>query len=534
MKADTLNESDTRIQESKTPETPPMRRDRLSLFMREVIWRAHWLLPNLVPLPDRRETSHFEKRDRKLNEMSRVPEDEELRLRVVWGMELFGPAEVEGLCDRLRQLNWSAGSGRAPGEVVDWVRQQRAYGGAGAWYNVGLVTERKDSKRFFMVNNYAAMPKGIDYLLVRIYQLTSSLTGVLIGFVFKEGVEQVYQSELNEDRITIRKRNKRRWSVSIIDPKQLKMRSIENSRSKARAIAQKWFSNNLPGIFCSLSSERMPTAELVTTRNNNLFPERGTHYDWRNLISNMWSYDVWTCSECVGLRFAINGIGWREETPHLIVAMCTSEVSEETIKDWGMHERGAYVEYCHEQMGGILINYAAVEFLRETSKDLKISRAALAIGSAGRRKAVHTLEKIQAFFDRSLGTPAIVTELLDRSKNVHYYTHECERFFSIGLRETDPRREFGIVLRGQTQFLAEKVISEERSMREHFEQLSTVISVRESVRAQKRMEWLTFFALVVAAASLFATLFPIKDWPETTKDLLNGLSNFFQITSSAD
>lgn len=487
-----------------------------------------------MPPPGRSGKAYFEKRDRELNERSRVPEGEELRLRVVWGMELFGPAEVEGLCDQLRRLNWAAGSVRTLGEAADWVRQQRAYGGAGAWYNVGLVTERGDRKRFLMADNYAAIPKGIDYLYVRIYQLTSSLTCVLIGFVFKESVEQVYEAELKQDRRTIRERNERGWSVSLLDPTHLKRRSLEKARSNARAIAQKWFSTNLPGFFCSLAGERMPTAELVTTRNNHLFPERRAPHDWRTLISNMPSDDVWTSSDCAGLCFSINGRGWREEKSHLVVAMCTSEVTEETLGLWGGAERGAYVAYCHEHMGGLLSNYAVLEFLREASKELKNSRAALAIGSGGRRKAVRALEQIQEFFDRSLGTPAIVAGLLDRSKHPHFYEFECERFVSPGFRQGDARREFGTVLREQTQFLAEKVISEESSMREHFEQLSTVLSVRESVRAQKRMEWLTVFALVVAAASLFVALPPIKDWPDPTKALLYGLSDYFRSVSSAD
>ena len=267
-------------------------------------------------------------------------------------------------------------------------------------------------------------------------------------------------------------------------------------------------------------------------RNNHLFPDTSdqrmtAHLDWRNLFSNTSRYDLWTSSDCAGLRFALNGNGWGEETSHLVVAMCTSEIPESTLEHWGGHDRRAYAAYSHEQMSGILSNYAALQFLREVSKDLKISRVALTIGSAGRRKAVRTLEKIQAFFDRTLGIPAMVTELLDRSKNVHYYRHECERFFSPGWGKSDAPREFGIVLHEQTRFLAAEVISEERSMREHFEQLSTVLSVRESVRAQKRMEWLTVVALIVAAASFFVDLPPIKDWPDVSTTLLHGLIDYF-------
>jgi len=538
VEAESLNKK-TSIQGEKSTGIPPVRRNWASRLMRQLKWRAHWLLPNTVPPPFGNEKGYYEQRDRESNETSRVSEDEELRLRVVWGIELFGPAEVEGLCGQLRRLNWAAGFGRPGDEAVDWVRHQRAYGGAGAWYNVGIVADSGDRKRFFMVNNFAPMPKGVDYLHVRIYQVTPSLTCVLIGFVFRESVERIYEAELQQDRKTIRERSEKRWSISIVEPKDLKRRSLEKARCKARAIAYKWFAMNLPGFFCSLPSERMPTAELVTMRNNHLFSETNdqrmsAHRDWRNLLSNTSGYDLWTSSDCAGLRFTLNDNGWREEASHLVVAMCTSEIPENTLKHWGGHERHAYVAYSHEKMGGILSNYAALQFLREASKDLKISRATLAIGSAGRRKAVRALEQIQAFFDRTLGIPAMVTELLDRSKQAHYYRHECERFLSRGWGRSDAPREFGIVLCEKTRFLAAEVISEERSMREHFEQLSTVLSVRESVRAQKRMEWLTVVALIVAAASFFVALPPIKDWPDVPKTLLHGLSDYFQSIKSAD
>lgn len=538
MEAETLNK-ETSSQGEKPTEISPERRNRASRLVRLLKWRAHWLLPNTVPPPYGSKKADHEQRDRESNETSRVPEDEELRLRVVWGIELFGPAEVEGLYDQLCRLKWAAGFGRLGGEAVDWIRHQRAYGGAGAWYNVGIVADSGDRKPSFMVSNYAPLSQGVDYLHVQIYQLTPSLTCVLIGFVLKEDVERIYEAELNQDRNTIRERSESRWSISIVDPRELKRRSLEKARCKARTIAYKWFAMNLPGFFCNLPTERMPTAELVTMRNNHLFSgtniqRMSAHRDWRSLLSNASGHDLWTSSDCAGLRFASNGTGWLEETSHLVVAMCTSEIPENTLERWGGHKRDAYVAYSHEQMSGILSNYAALQFLREVSKDLKISRTSLAIRSAGRRKAVRALEQIQAFFDRTLGIPAMVTELLDRSKNVHYYRHECEPFFAPGWTKSDAPREFGIVLHEQTRFLAAEVISEERSIREHFEQLSTVLSVRESVRAQKRMEWLTVVALIVAAASFFVALPPIKDWPDGPKTLLHGLSNYFQNTESVD
>lgn len=529
MVAATSNDPESSAQEDTKTASPPPPASWASRLIRQAKWRAHWLMPNTVPPPHGGEKAYHARRDRESNEASRIPEDEQLRLSVVWGVELFGPAEVESLYDSLRRLNWTSGIGRSKEDgALTWVRHQREYGGAGSWYNVGLVTEGSDRGRLLMIDNYASMPEGVEHLLVRIFQLTPSLTSVLVGFVFKDYFAQSYAVELNRDRKTVRERTLRRSSISILDPGHLKGRSLELARSRTRDVARRWFDANLPGFFCGLPNDRMPTAELITTQAHHLFSEENDrptsiHFGWRRLVSNSSRFDVWTYADCSGLRFVTGDRGRTKETPHLVVALCTSDVPGDALKHWGGHERHAYVAYCHERMDGILSNYAGLAFLRETSKDLKTSRAALNIGNVSRRKSVRALEQIQSFFDRSLGTPAVATELLDRSKYVSYYKHECARFLSPGWAKEEVQREYGSDLCEQTQFLASKVISEEHSMREHFEQLSSILSVRESVRAQRRMEWLTVVALALAAASLYAALPPMKDWPNQIKPYMEFL-----------
>jgi hypothetical protein len=81
-----------------------------------------------------------------------------------------------------------------------------------------------------------------------------------------------------------------------------------------------------------------------------------------------------------------------------------------------------------------------------------------------------------------------------------------------GRKADDEPREFAHALREQTKFLATRAIAEEHSLREHFEQLSSVLSVRESIRTQRRMEWLTVVALLVAMGSLWIALPPFEEW----------------------
>ena len=513
----------------QTEEVPakPMRHDsRFRRLVRQSWWRAHWLLPNIVPPHYENESTYWDKRERESNEASRVPDDEELRLRVMWGLELFGPSEVELLYKSLARLKWTAGFATSKTDgALNWVRHQRAYGGSGGWYNVGIVAGHSDRQRFMMLDNYALLPAEVDYLLVRIFQLTPSLTCVLVGFVLKEQTARSYEIELNRDRKTVRERSRRRWVVSTLGPEHLKRRSIEQARSKIQNLVGRWFQANLPGFFCGLSDSRMPTAELVTTCARQLLSDehhepRGINFGWRHLLENFSPFDVWTYAECPALRFSTGGHGFANESFHLVVALCTSEVPEDSLKYMGGRESGSYVAYCHDLLDGILSNYAGVAFLKEVSKDLKSSRADLKISRLHHRSGVSVLERIHSFFDRSLGTPAVATELRDRSKHLGLYQHECSRFISPKWTKDKEQREIAKDLCEQTQFMATRVIVEEHSTREHFEQLSSILSVRESIKAQQRMEWLTVIALVVATSSLILALNPTKDWPSQIRSYL--------------
>lgn len=489
-------------------------------LIRKLWWRAHWLLPNTVPWPyGKGDRAHQDRRDCEANVASRVPDEEELRLPVIWGAELFGPAEAEALYEHLARLKWSSASGFfQEGGAADWIRHQRAYGNGGGWYNVDIVVRQQDRQRWLMLHNFAPLPDEVDYLHARFFQLTPSLTCALIGFVLKGDATRRYERELNRDRTSLRKRSGHGWGISTLDPSHLKSDSLEQARSEVRAIVGQWFKANLPGYFCGRSIDRLPTAELLTTRTHRLLspePEKpvGIWFGWQRLISNVPPFEVWTSAACRGFQLSMSrSHRVDDEAFHMLVALCAADVPDESIKHYGERGHRAYVMYCHEHLDGILSNYAALAFLKEASKDVRSSRAALKIGKLGSRRCVGVLDQIQSFFDRSLGAPAVAAELRSRSEHLSRYRHECSRFLAPAWPKEEEQREIAKVLQEWTNWLCVRVIAEEHSAREHFEQLASILSVRESVRAQRRMEWLTVAALVVATGSLVVALPSIKDW----------------------
>lgn len=64
---------------------------------RTLRWRAHWLLPNTIPGTHAKvDRVYYKQRDVEANAESRVPEEEELRLAVMWGTELYGSRRSGG------------------------------------------------------------------------------------------------------------------------------------------------------------------------------------------------------------------------------------------------------------------------------------------------------------------------------------------------------------------------------------------------------------------------------------------------------
>lgn len=483
-------------------------------------WRAHWLLPNTVPSPYwESERAFQERRDCEANAASRIPKEEELRFPVMWGIELFGPAEAEALYEHLARLKWSATGGFSrEGGAVDWVRHQRSYGTGGGWYNIGEVVRQQDRQRWLLPHNFASLPDEVDYLHARFFQLTPSLTCALVGFVLKDDVARRYEIELNKDCKSVRKRSRHRWRVSTLSPNHLKSDSLELVRSEVRSIVGHWFKDNLPGYFCGRSIDRIPTAELLTTRTHRLFsPERekpvSIWFDWQRLISNCSPFDIWTSSECQGFQLTMsNSHRFDDEENHMVAALCTADVPDESVKYYGGCDQGAYVSYCHEHLDGILSNYAALAFLREASKDVRSSRAALKSSKLGSRNCVSVLDRINLFFDQSLGAPAVAAELRSRSDHLSQYRHECSSFLAIPWSKEEEQRDIAKTLQEATNWLSTRVISEEHSAREHFGQLASILSVRESARVQRRMEWLTIAALVVATGSFVVAIPSIKEY----------------------
>lgn len=497
------------------PEPRPAKESPQRKWLRNLRWQAHWLLPNLIPDPYGTDREYEREHDRKENERIRVPLELELRVNMIWGVELYGPAEVEGLYSGLEKLGWKGvAAWNEKDSVLRWVRERRSFG-AGAWLNVGWVLGKERRGNTLLVHNFATLPPGVESLMVRVYQITSSLTAMLVGFQLDESLAQRYATELNRDRTTYHRRSLRsRRSIQFIGPETQKREAIEVVRRDLRRMVGNWFGQHLPGFFSELNRpEKFPTMELLTSQSGPIFHEpedspRKGFPGWRWALTNVSPHETWTYKDSPGLQLSMDRFREEEEGLHILTALDIAAYPEEEMKHYGGKTMNAFLHVCHETLHGFLIHASTFEYLKEQSRDINVTRENLKKARSGRRSVKRSLHEISQFFDRTLGSPAIARELARKSKDAGWYRHDCPSFTAPGWGDGAKPRELIEEIRGSVNYLANRLTEEEVSIREHFEQVSAILSVRESIKAQRRMEWLTVLALVVAFASLMVALLP--------------------------
>lgn len=493
-------------------------------ILRKLLSRAHWFAPNLIPW-DQLDPESERLRDKKSNENTSVPEEMELRVRALWGVEVFGPNESDRLYEALKKLNWSAGiAGREGGGALAWVEQQRSYGWGGN-YNVGLVIRPGQQRKFLGVSNQADLPDGVDHLLVRIHQICPSVTCLVVCFVLDGEAATCYEQELNLERRT-RLRRGARWWVTQLNPSHIKQEAIEARRSNLRRSVCDWFHEKIPGYFAtSRLADCLPFAELLTVSVDDVFTALPTRvlFDWRRILVNPARHEVWTCQNSTPLRFALDRSVWPEEQRNILVAsLSPSSIPAERLKMYG--GPNGVVHICNEELDGLLPFVAALAYLVENSRELKQAREELRL-SKSRRKTLRSIKRIQQFFDRSAGVPAVAREICRSVERPGALWHYCEKFTAPNWGRETTERDFAEELRKILHHTASTLLEDESSTREHFSQLSSVLSIRESIGAQRRMELLTMAALLVAGLS-FAAAWPetwntsIKSWNEKTQALI--------------
>jgi hypothetical protein len=482
------------------------------IWAHKVSQRLHYRFPNFTALQNKEDREYTLQRDLTDNIESRAPPEEELRQLALWGIEIFGPTEIDDLYKALKQLGWDEDHLRRPDlGPLKWITEQRMYGSGGS-LNLGLI-QRQGQSSFTPMGRNGPIPDAVDYMHGYVHQVSPSITAVILCFVLKDSHAIQYDTALATDQATKYEANWRKGSYSGLGVEHLKIRAVDAARAKSRKIVIDWFEAHLPGFFSRTEDgNRLPTAELITSLREPLLPatvelER-EEPAWVRYLKGYRFRSTWTLKSFEGLSFS-----WDKAEDnnryHTLINLRTALLSDEHLKHIGDRGKHVYVAFASRHIKGVLLHFAVSSALREVIRTLRLTRDTLSIETYSHREVLLALKHIKKFFDKSIGLPTMTAELVNKSETNRFYRWDCGEFLSEPSGAGEPPSKIAETLRANTHYLASRALAQEKETREHLEQISTILSTQQSVRAQKRMETVTYVATIVAVASLFVALMSV-------------------------
>ena len=488
---------------------PPSKEDVVPKWKqraRKMVWPLHARYPNIIPDPYGDNKAFFRKHDSEINAKSALDEGVSLRLCCIMVSEIFGPNEIETLYEGLEKVGWD--SERFPvrdGSNIDWLKEQRLYGTEGTM-PLGWIRRPNEVKKYAGVRYTAKFPEEFSSLLVNISQLTPSTTCLSVGFVLTDEASLDYTSAINEPAKTTRVPKRRSRPYSIMSVGHVKEERVRCVRNTYRNIGISWLSKNFPGFFsehCEVS--HFPTVEFLSLDGFTPFDkdaprDRGWEH-WSSLINIGHDFGSWTSSSVPSLRFSFDAASRQNIPNHMIVALRWDSLSEEELRTYSSDSLGSRTYFANNQLKGIIAKYALASYLRELLRSLKETRQLLSVRSKARR-STSQVEQISSFFRRSIGVPSIAREVMALSENDASFRWNATGFTQQNQPNEEEPYEIKEGLKSLLGRLSRQLLEEDHDTREFLNQLSSAMGTKESIAAQRRMEFIGWGALIVAIISV--------------------------------
>ncbi len=219
--------------EQPSPTAQPAETSRQGMLARKLEdfqWWAHTRLPTIVRSPHHKQDwEYYRNRDAAENASTRPPPSENVRVVCLWAVELYGPSSSQRLLDGMEKLGWDQNPHAWPYTPTQWVREQRGFGGhSGSFDKLDLGVVGLRGSRYS-----APLPDGVEFAVVSLGQITSSLTYVLVRFQFLSSTSSHYLDTLSEDRETTIRPNRRGYSILGVN--NLKREEIRSHRQRCVA-----------------------------------------------------------------------------------------------------------------------------------------------------------------------------------------------------------------------------------------------------------------------------------------------------------
>jgi hypothetical protein len=420
------------------------------------------------------------------------PEGERLTFHAVWAVEVYTPAHVDRLFERLESLGFGPQRESREAGIREQIERIRSTPRGGTWMNLGFIVP-PGSPGFMFDRIDLPLPEGVRCARPALHALTSSVTVLVVQFVLNDDAATAFDALSYET--DFKPQARRRRNGFLVSPSdQVKQTKLRELRADVRSRCANWLADQLPGAFASgLGGSPMPTAELVTTEIAVPFARTDDHRSYIDWAGFGFDPFHWQSDEWPHWRLTFD----RDEDFIVVAARSIEAYSDERFKDYVADDdlRWAVAYRAHDYLERDLALWGASRLLLAFHARLSTIRDH---GVRQRRfeSASRRLRTVRDEFLRDALDARVVAAELERyaDEKRSFEWNACDWKPSEDLEGREDER-FLENLRFRVSENAAALTAAEARLRDGLHIDSSVIGARATVR-------LTWWVLVVAAATL--------------------------------
>jgi hypothetical protein len=475
----------------------------------------------------KKRTADWSREDPKNNQETTPPTGERVTVHGLWAMEFYTPSHAEQLLAGFRKLRWDQqGLGRP--DLVSWVQQGRE-AQEGGWHNLGII-ERTGKGIRSRITRSAPLPDSVEHVTGAVLTLTSSLTCVVLLFVFDDAHSSLLQHELTAYRKTYLEPLPG-GGFSVIEPEHQKLKSVLEVRTKLRRDAWEWFRANLPGVFSSQPTvpNEFPTCELATM----LLSEPGVKArgadgsspEFLRILGLDHAFDAWKIEGLPTLRFMPLP---RADFFHSTISVRESDLLEAAkAHHWGGGKSGM-VSYADSTFQRFLTRWGLVGLLALFQRRISSLRDSERFRFETQKESLSTIKKLSDIEFQGLDVSAVSDELEAFAKG-SWFAHGVVDFSPVNPEFYKSTYVKGLQKRIEQR--ARTIQHADRRLRQFLSQQGVLLASYENISLQRKMKALTILTVVlsilaIVVAVVIPTLGVILADPAANKSLLQWFSSF--------
>ena len=252
-----------------------------------------------------------------------------------------------------------------------------------------------------------------------------------------------------------------------------------------------------------------PTCEFLTLRKAVPFPPHSsrdhTDHEWLQILGIYYDLHAWRAKTLRGLTFNWPLSGNSSPRFHAVIVAREKDISDEIKRLFGVSNAGRFVNCIDQFVNGLLTRWALAGLLSGFERYLNNLRDS-AVKPNNKAKTVHLLEELASHITQSVDISAVSVELKNFAAHEQgWFTHDINGFYPCN-SALQPNAKIALVelIRQQIADRAEWLRNVDRSVRDILVQYGTILGVRENIKLQKHMAYLTW--VILALTIVIATL----------------------------